>query len=201
MPVVLPDFARVEVEAYLSRLAHERQLSPHTVASYRHDLSDFFALAAKSGANQIGAVDRRIVRRYIANLTTRGFARRSIARKASSGRAFFADEVRRISPIQYSKSQENSRLQSYLDERKIEKPQGSNIRVAQNVVKSSSGKKQAELKKVSQDDDLLRGPDAQKAISEKAPRPSTRWRTCRRPSVTAGCVASACIPPTGWSGG
>lgn len=95
MPAALPEFARDEVEAYLSRLEHERQLSPHTVASYRHDLGDFFALASKAGADRIGAVDRRIVRRYIANLTTRGFARRSIARKASSVRAFYADEVRR----------------------------------------------------------------------------------------------------------
>ncbi len=72
MPAALPDFARDEVEAYLSRLEHERQLSPHTVASYRHDLGDFFALVSKAGADRIGAVDRRIVRRYIANLTTRG---------------------------------------------------------------------------------------------------------------------------------
>ena len=95
MPAVLPDFARADVEAYLSRLEHERQLSPHTLTSYRHDLTDFFALAAKSGADRIGTVDRRIVRRYIANLTTRGYARRSIARKASSVRAFYADELRR----------------------------------------------------------------------------------------------------------
>ena len=95
MPAVLPDFARADVEAYLSRLEHERQLSPHTVTSYRHDLKDFFALAAKLGAGQIGTVDRRMVRRYLANLTTRGYARRSIARKASSVRAFYADELRR----------------------------------------------------------------------------------------------------------
>ncbi len=93
--MTLPDFAVGAVKAYLSRLEHERQLSPHTVASYRRDLNDFFSFASKAGADRIGAVDRRLVRRYIADLTTRDFARRSIARKASSVRAFYADEVRR----------------------------------------------------------------------------------------------------------
>jgi len=93
---------------------------------------------------------------------------------APLGNSALADEVRRISPIQSIGSQEISQLQNYLDDRQNAVPRTSNIRMAQKAAKSSSGKKQSELKKVSQDDDLLRGPDAQKAISEKSPRPSEK---------------------------
>lgn len=43
----------------------------------------------------MGAVDRRLIRRWLAHLDTRGYARTSVARKSSSVRAFFADALRR----------------------------------------------------------------------------------------------------------
>ncbi len=95
MPHPIPDWARVHVEAYLDRLALERRLSPNTVSSYRRDLESFFGFAAESGANDLGSIDRRLVRRYVADLSTRDFASRSLARKASAVRSFYADAVRR----------------------------------------------------------------------------------------------------------
>lgn len=90
-----PPWAEPEVEAYLSRLAGHRELSPHTVEAYRGDLAQFFDYCHRAGARSIGAVERRLARRYLAFLDTRGYSRRSIARKASAVRAFYNDAVRR----------------------------------------------------------------------------------------------------------
>ncbi|MFQ5523473.1 MAG: tyrosine recombinase [Acidimicrobiia bacterium] len=91
----LPPWATAEVESYLTRLAHHRQLSPHTVAAYRGDLAQFFDYCHRSGVGSIGAVERRLARRYLAFLDTRGYSRRSVARKASAVRAFYTDAVKR----------------------------------------------------------------------------------------------------------
>lgn len=95
MPPSLPEWARVPVEAYLDRIAHERRLSAHTVTSYRADLSSFFSCADIGGAGALADVDRQLVRRYVASLSEGGLAARSVARKASAVSAFFADAVRR----------------------------------------------------------------------------------------------------------
>jgi integrase/recombinase XerC len=83
------------VEAYLDRARHHRRLSVHTVAAYRGDLAQFLAFCDRSGVTSLGGIDRRYVRRFLAHLDTRRYARRSIARKASAVRAFFADATRR----------------------------------------------------------------------------------------------------------
>jgi site-specific recombinase XerD len=88
-------WARAPVEAYLDRLATERRLSHHTVASYRFDLGAFFTFADDAGATSLRGIDRRLVRRFVAELSARGFAGRSMGRKASAVRAFFDDAVRR----------------------------------------------------------------------------------------------------------
>jgi integrase/recombinase XerC len=84
-----------ERAAYLDRLAGERRLSPHTVAAYRRDLDEFATFADRYGAGSLQDVDRLAFRRFLAQLTTRGLARRTIARKASAVRAFFGDALRR----------------------------------------------------------------------------------------------------------
>jgi len=95
MPHSIPAWARAQVEEYLDRLALERRLSPNTVSSYRRDLESFFAFSDATGATHLDDVDRRLVRRYVADLSEQGFASRSIARKASAVRAFYSDAVRR----------------------------------------------------------------------------------------------------------
>jgi integrase/recombinase XerC len=90
-----PEWSRRLLDDYLDRLTHERRLSLHTVDSYRRDLSAFFAFCAANGAEGLDEVDRRLVRRFVAGLSTDGLARRSIARKASAVRSFYADAVRR----------------------------------------------------------------------------------------------------------
>jgi integrase/recombinase XerD len=90
-----PDWAGTPVSAYLERLGAERGLSPHTLAAYRRDLGQFFDFCHRIGHRSLGEVSRLTVRRFLAHLSTRGYARRSAARKASAVRAFFTDAARR----------------------------------------------------------------------------------------------------------
>ena len=60
-----------------------------TVAVYRRDVLAFAEWAGDLGRGDLDAVDRRVVRRYIAHLDTSGYARRTISRKMSSLRRFF----------------------------------------------------------------------------------------------------------------
>ena len=91
----IPEWAHSEVAAYLGRLDHQRRLSVNTLDAYRRDLAQFFDYCHRTGIRSIGDVDRLVSRRYLAFLDTRGYTRRSMTRKASSVRAFYADGVRR----------------------------------------------------------------------------------------------------------
>jgi len=63
--------------------------SPHTRQAYESDLRQFVTWADRGGAAGPESVDRLVLRRYLAYLTTRGMARPTIARKAAALRAFF----------------------------------------------------------------------------------------------------------------
>jgi integrase/recombinase XerC len=64
--------------------------SPNTVAAYRRDLNGFVEWAERAGFDGPQRVTRIDLRRFLAYLTTRKYARTSIARKASSIRRYFA---------------------------------------------------------------------------------------------------------------
>jgi integrase/recombinase XerC len=63
--------------------------APATVEAYGRDLAAFVTWAERLGLDSPGDVQRTTVRRYLAYLATRGFARRTIARRASSLRRYF----------------------------------------------------------------------------------------------------------------
>lgn len=65
-------------------------LAPSTVTAYEADLAGFVEWASRLGLDGPEGVDRRCLRRYLAYLATRGFARRTIARRAASVRRYFA---------------------------------------------------------------------------------------------------------------
>src|SRR5476649_2424651 len=56
----------------------------NTVDAYRSDVSLFAAWVERSGITSPVHVDRLLLRRYVASLTTRQFAKRTIARKVAA---------------------------------------------------------------------------------------------------------------------
>ena len=83
------------IDAYLRHLETERRLSPHTLSAYRRDLR---SLAEYAGRHSIPLeeMDSHAVRRFAAESHRRGSARRrglsprSVARRLSAVRSFFA---------------------------------------------------------------------------------------------------------------
>ena len=88
------DTARVDWAArYLGELATQRQLSEHTIAAYRRDLAE---LAALAGHDDWPALTHADMRRFAARLHGGGQEARSIARKLSGWRGFYAWLSRQI---------------------------------------------------------------------------------------------------------
>jgi site-specific recombinase XerD len=72
--------------------------SANTIVAYRADLVAFAAWAERSGHMDPATVDRLVLRRYLAHLSTRRYAKRTIARKAAALRRYF-DWCRRTGRI------------------------------------------------------------------------------------------------------
>ena len=64
--------------------------SANTIAAYRRDIVGFVDWAERAGHDGPGAIDRVTLRRFLAYLATRRYAKTSIARKASALRRYFA---------------------------------------------------------------------------------------------------------------
>ncbi|MFC0251030.1 tyrosine recombinase XerC [Massilia consociata] len=72
---------------YLGELATQRQLSPHTIAAYRRDLQE---LAQLAGHENWPLLTHHDIRRFTAKLHAGGQSPRSIARRLSGWRGFYA---------------------------------------------------------------------------------------------------------------
>ena len=81
------------VDAFLIHLSAERGMSPHTVRAYATDLRAYLDWAERNELDPVG-LDRRQLRRYLAELDSAKYARSSIARRLSSLRTFFDYLVR-----------------------------------------------------------------------------------------------------------
>lgn len=64
-------------------------VSAATLDAYTRDVRDFVDWAERGGTSSPAEVDRTLLRRYVAFLTTRRYARRTIGRKASALRNYF----------------------------------------------------------------------------------------------------------------
>ncbi len=75
---------------YLVYLQAQRDASPYTVRNYGQEIAQFMDyLRDQENVTEWGAVDRHMVRRYLAHLGEAGYARASIARKLTEVRSFY----------------------------------------------------------------------------------------------------------------
>jgi len=82
-----PDAAEWQFGAFAQSLGAR---SEATRRAYRSDLAAFAEWAARGGVDHPRGVDRILLRRYLAFLATRRYARASVARKAAAVRAYFS---------------------------------------------------------------------------------------------------------------
>ncbi|MFN3883134.1 MAG: tyrosine recombinase XerC [Rhodocyclaceae bacterium] len=78
--------SQTTAERFLAELAHQRGLSPHTLAAYRRDLA---MLAAGSEGRALETLQAHDLRRLAMRLHGRGLSPRSVARTLSAWRAFY----------------------------------------------------------------------------------------------------------------
>jgi integrase/recombinase XerC len=78
----------------VDHLQFERGLSAHTVQAYRNDVSSLATFLARGGRSLLDA-DHAVLRRWLAQLRTRGYARSSLHRKAAAVRTFYVWATRR----------------------------------------------------------------------------------------------------------
>jgi integrase/recombinase XerC len=83
------------VAEYLRFLRVERNISPEILRAYENDLSGFVEFCSRSGVTEAGLVDHMLLRRYLSNLQTRGYAKSTLARRSSAIRGFFRFLVQR----------------------------------------------------------------------------------------------------------
>lgn len=75
-----------QLDGFLASLS---SLAASTREAYATDLDGFVTWAGRAQITDPTAVDRRMIRRYLAALSTRGYAPRSLARKGSTLRRYF----------------------------------------------------------------------------------------------------------------
>jgi len=99
VPRLAPATARAEhgsrvddrelIGRFLDHLLLGRRLSPHTGAAYRRDLSSLAEFLGRQGSS-LARADREQLRRWLASLSTLGYARSTVARRAAAVRSFYA---------------------------------------------------------------------------------------------------------------
>lgn len=88
-PASAPDPTATQTAAFLAHLANERRLSPHTIDSYRRDLTRIGRWCREQGVRRwldLGEVE---IRRYLAHRHRTGIDGRSLARELSALRSLF----------------------------------------------------------------------------------------------------------------
>ncbi len=87
----MPDGPDIQqcIRDYLDHMRNMRNRSEHTLASYARDLEQFAAFCDRAGLQKPEDITYRVLRRYLAQLQTRGYAGSSVQRKCSAVRGLF----------------------------------------------------------------------------------------------------------------
>ncbi|WP_235603695.1 tyrosine recombinase XerC [Balneola sp. EhC07] len=85
---------KVIIEKYLKYLAVEKNASPHTITSYGNDLTSFLEFCAQQEDSDpekisVHSITRLTIRLWLGELSEKGMAKSSIARKVATLRSFF----------------------------------------------------------------------------------------------------------------
>ncbi len=75
---------------YERHLASERNLAPHTVTAYSGDIAGLLAHTRRMGFADVGDLDLRTLRSWLAKQQTMGLSRTTLARRATAARVFTA---------------------------------------------------------------------------------------------------------------
>jgi len=88
--VALPEQMVTVLAAYERHLSSERDLTAHTVRAYMGDVSGMLEHAVLLGHTDVGTLDVRTLRSWLAKQQTLGKARTTVARRATAVRVFTA---------------------------------------------------------------------------------------------------------------
>jgi len=119
----------VQIGRFLGELGGARNYSSHTLTAYEADLRQFAEFWSKhsDGDDQDPAgIDHLTLRLYLGELTERGIAKRSVARKLSALRSFFLFlERKKVLPVNPAANIASpklpKKLPSFLDEPSVER--------------------------------------------------------------------------------
>ena len=101
------------IDKFLEYIQQEKRYSPNTITSYRKDLEDFlFFLMDREGMEDLQKAEKKMVRNFIVFLSEKGLTKRSINRKISTLKSFYAF-LQRISLISVSPVEGLSTLKFY----------------------------------------------------------------------------------------
>lgn len=118
--------------------------APATVDAYRRDVAGFITWATRLELDGPAEVDRLVLRRWLAHLATRGYARRTMARKASAVRRYFG-WLRRTGVIEVDPSvglsapRGDSRLPKVLGQDQLDALLGLESRTGRRAAPAASG--------------------------------------------------------------
>jgi integrase/recombinase XerC len=88
MEIDLPRSEREVVDGFADHLARERRLSENTVEAYRRDVTQLAVFLVRS-RRSLDSATLELLRRFLAQQTTLGYARASIARRVGAIRTFY----------------------------------------------------------------------------------------------------------------
>ena len=101
------------IDKFLEYIQQEKRYSPNTITSYGKDLEDFlFFLMDREGMEELQKAEKKMVRNFIVFLSEKGLTKRSINRKISTLKSFYAF-LQRISLISVSPVEGLSTIKFY----------------------------------------------------------------------------------------